>query len=78
MGDLRPVFPIMTVNGLCKLVEGSKCIWFPVTGNLVLDTGGEPSIEVVLESSFTPLGARSKSVELHEIFRDLLTIALYS
>jgi hypothetical protein len=75
LGDLRPAFPIMTVNGLCKLAEGSKRIRFPITGNLVLDTSGESSIEAILESGFSPLGAHGESVELHEILCDLLTIA---
>jgi len=69
------VFPITTVNGLCESAEGSKRIRFPIPGNLVLDTSGESSIEVILESGFSPLGARSESVELHKIFRDSLTIA---
>jgi hypothetical protein len=43
-------------------------------GNLVLDMGRESSVEAILESSFTPLGTHSESVELHEVFRDSLTI----
>jgi hypothetical protein len=75
LGDLRPVFPITTVNGLCESVEGSKCIQFPITGNFVLDTSGESSVKAILESGFSPLGARGESVELHKIFHDSLTIA---
>jgi hypothetical protein len=56
-------------------VEGSKRIRFPITGNFVLDTSGESSVKVILESGFSPLGARGESVELHEILRDSLTIA---
>jgi hypothetical protein len=74
-GDLCPAFPIATVDGLCKLSEASERIRFPITGNLVLDTGGESSVEAILESGFSPLGARGESVELHEILRDSLTIA---
>jgi hypothetical protein len=54
--------------------EGSKHIQLSITGNLVLDTSGESSIEAILESGFSPLGACGESVELHEILRDLLTI----
>jgi len=44
-------------------------------GNFVLDTSGESSVKAILESGFSPLGARGESVELHEILRDSLTIA---
>jgi len=74
-GDLHPAFPITTVDGLCESSEASERIQFSITGNLVLDTGGESSIEAILESSFSPLGARGESVELHKILCDSLTIA---
>jgi hypothetical protein len=63
------------VRGKGELAEGSKRIRFPITGNFVLDTSGESSIEAILESGFSPLGARGESVELHEILCNLLTIA---
>jgi hypothetical protein len=69
------VFPITTVDELCKSAEGSERIWFPITGNFILDTSRESLIEAILESSFTPLGACSKSVELHKILCDSLTVA---
>jgi hypothetical protein len=43
-------------------------------GNFVLDTSRESSVEAILESGFSPSGVHSESVELHEVFRDSLTI----
>ena len=74
MGFFVEAFPMMGVDVMCKGLHFGECQRLPLLTHNVFNAFGESRIVAVLEDTFIPAGADSKTVEFNVIFYNMLVI----
>ena len=66
------MFPVTRVDGLGEGAEVREGVGFADTGNLILDSGWESSVQLLVQGSFAPLDMGSKLIEVDEVLHYVL------